>query len=151
VIEREWGRNDVIRLELDMPIDLIEAHPNVTTHANKVAIKRGPMLYCLESMDNERSVIKRGMAQYTRESLDKGKGLKRQLPQQPVFEVEYVKDFFDGAVIVRTKDAENNALIAIPYPYWNNRSRGAMNIWLQYEKRNELDGWENRLYRKVQI
>ncbi|MBD2871678.1 glycoside hydrolase family 127 protein [Paenibacillus arenilitoris] len=149
VLERQWTPGDVIRLELDMPVDLIEAHPNVTTHANKVAIKRGPMLYCLESMDNERYAIKRGMAQYTRESLNKGKGLKRQLPERPAFETEFVKDFFDGAVIVRTQDADNDELLAIPYPYWNNRSRGAMNIWLQYEKPSGLEGWENRLYRKV--
>ncbi|WP_054024586.1 glycoside hydrolase family 127 protein [Bacillus sp. FJAT-28004] len=151
VINRVWGLSDVIVLELDLNVDLIEAHPYVTTHENMVAIKRGPMLYCLESMDNERYVIKRGMAQYTRESLDKGKGLKRLLPEQPVFETDYVKDFFDGAVIVHTKDADNQDLIAIPYPYWNNRSRGAMNIWLQYEKLNELSGWENQLYRKIPL
>ncbi|QGQ95446.1 glycoside hydrolase family 127 protein [Paenibacillus psychroresistens] len=148
VIDREWKSGDVIQLDLVMPVMLIEAHPYVKSHVNKVAIKRGPMLYCLESMDNEKYVIKRGAAQYTRESLDK-EGTKSKLPVAPAFELEYLDDFFDGAVIIRTKDVEDNDITAIPYPYWNNRSRGSMTVWLQLERPIDLLGWENRLYRKV--
>jgi DUF1680 family protein len=149
ILEREWNRGDVIRLDLEMPVNLVEAHPNVTTHVDRVAIKRGPMLYCLESVDNEKFVIRRGQVQYTRESADQEKGIHRKLPTAPVFETEYVDSFFDGAVIVRTKDVDGDEVIAIPYPYWNNRSRGAMNIWLQHAKQSDLKGWENRLYRNV--
>ncbi|HEY4431123.1 MAG TPA: beta-L-arabinofuranosidase domain-containing protein [Paenibacillus sp.] len=151
VLDREWSRGDSILLDLQMPVNLVEAHPNVRTHTNKVAIKRGPMLYCLESVDNEKFVIRRGQVQYTRESSDMQKGIHRTLPATPRFETEYAEDFFDGAVIIRTKDIDGDEIIAIPYPYWNNRSRGAMNIWLHYEKDSDEKGWEGRLYRNVQL
>lgn len=151
VIEREWSKGDTIQLNLSMPVNLVEAHPNVTTHADKVAIQRGPMLYCLESMDNEKFVIRRGQVQYTRESSDAQKGVQRKLPSIPEFEVEEIEDFFDGAVIVYAKDIDGDEITAIPYPYWNNRARGAMSIWLQYDKNSESAGWENRLYRNVKL
>ncbi|UVI30458.1 glycoside hydrolase family 127 protein [Paenibacillus spongiae] len=147
VIEKTWSLGDAIVLDLDMPVDLIEAHPYVRTHADKVAIKRGPMLYCLESVDNDRSVD--GIVLYKREALDREKRLNRKISNAPDFRTEYVQDFFDGAVILRTKDSGGNTITAIPYPYWNNRSRGTMDIWLQCDKQNELKGWENQLYRSV--
>jgi DUF1680 family protein len=149
VLHRKWVSGDRIRLDLNLSVDLIEAHPNVVTHVNKAAIRRGPMLYCLESMDNERYVD--GAVQYAREALRPEKRQSRRLPQTPVFEAEYDPDFFDGAVIVRTRDAEGNPLTAIPYPYWNNRSRGTMDIWLPYDHPKRPEGWENKLYRKIPL
>ncbi|SEO73186.1 glycoside hydrolase family 127 protein [Paenibacillus sp. OV219] len=151
VLTREWSGDDSIQLHLDMPVNLVEAHPNVTSHVNKAAIKRGPLLYCLESVDNEKFVIRRGQVQYTRETSDMQKGVHRKLPTQPEFKLERVEDFFDGAVILYTKDADGDDITAIPYPYWNNRARGAMSIWLEYDKQSELAGWEQRLYRNVKI
>lgn len=50
-IHRKWQRGDQIHLELPMPVKLIEANPLVEATRNQVAIKRGPMVYCLESTD----------------------------------------------------------------------------------------------------
>ncbi|WP_179281069.1 glycoside hydrolase family 127 protein [Paenibacillus sp. XY044] len=147
VLERTWSPGDVVQLDLDLPVDLIGAHPNVNTHANKAAIRRGPMLYCLESVDNDKYTD--GKVQYTREALDIDQQLECKLPQQPAFTTEFDASFFDGAVLVHTQDAEGKPLTAIPYPYWNNRSRGTMVIWLQYDHDNGVNGWENKLYRKI--
>lgn len=52
VVERKWnGSGDVIMLELDMPVTLLETHPLVEETRNQVAVKRGPVVYCLESAD----------------------------------------------------------------------------------------------------
>ncbi|NBD25652.1 glycoside hydrolase family 127 protein [Paenibacillus glycinis] len=147
VLTRTWAKGDVIRLDLELSVDLIGAHPKVTTHANRAAIRRGPVLYCLESMDNERYAG--GVANYAREALDKQVRLNRRLPPTPVFETRYDPDFFDGAVIIRTEDADGHPLTAIPYPYWNNRSRGTMDIWLAYDHAAGTEGWDDRLYRTI--
>ncbi len=105
------------------------------------------MLYCLESMDNER--YDEGVVHYAREALDKQVRLNRKLPQVPVFETQYDPAFFDGAVIIRTEDAAGLPLTAIPYPYWNNRSRGTMDIWIAYDYAASKEGWDNKLYRKI--
>ena len=50
-IRRRWSAGDVVLLELAMPAQLIEAHPLVEETRNQVAVKRGPVVYCLESCD----------------------------------------------------------------------------------------------------
>ena len=47
-----WKPGDVIELDLPMPIQRIEAHPRVKADAGRVAIQRGPIVYCFEAVDN---------------------------------------------------------------------------------------------------
>lgn len=69
----------------------------------------------------------------------------------PEFQTFYDADFFDGAVTIRTEDDLGRPLVAIPYPYWNNRSRGAMDIWLAHDHLKTGTGWENKLYREIPL
>ena len=50
-IEREWRSGDQIELHLPMPVQLIEGHPRIEEVRNQVAVKRGPIIYCIESPD----------------------------------------------------------------------------------------------------
>ncbi|MCJ7778602.1 MAG: glycoside hydrolase family 127 protein [Sedimentisphaerales bacterium] len=50
-IKRTWSSGDIIELILPMPVQLIEANPLAEEIRNQVAIKRGPIVYCLESVD----------------------------------------------------------------------------------------------------
>ena len=50
-IRRNWKPGDMVELQLPMPAQLIEANPLVEETRNQVAIKRGPIVYCLESPD----------------------------------------------------------------------------------------------------
>jgi DUF1680 family protein len=49
VLDRQWSEGDVVELILDMPVILLEANPLVEETRNQVAVKRGPLVYCLES------------------------------------------------------------------------------------------------------
>jgi hypothetical protein len=51
-IKRFWSPGDVLALDFDLPITLRHAHPKVRGHRGKVAVTRGPLVYCLESIDN---------------------------------------------------------------------------------------------------
>jgi DUF1680 family protein len=51
-VERTWRKGDTIELEMDMPVERIEAHPSVRENCGQVALQRGPVVYCLESVDN---------------------------------------------------------------------------------------------------
>src|SRR5205807_6564631 len=50
-IRRNWSTGDVVELNLAMPVRLIEANPYVEEARNHVAVMRGPLVYCLESID----------------------------------------------------------------------------------------------------
>ncbi len=51
-LSRTWRAGDVVALELAMPVELVEAHPAVHEAAGRVALRRGPLIYCLEEVDN---------------------------------------------------------------------------------------------------
>lgn len=52
MITREWKNGSEILLNLDMPIEIMKANPKVRADAGKVAIQRGPIVYCMEEVDN---------------------------------------------------------------------------------------------------
>ena len=56
-LRRRWAPGDVIRLELPLPVRLVESHPRVTENRGAVALTRGPLVYCLESPDNVTAAI----------------------------------------------------------------------------------------------
>jgi DUF1680 family protein len=50
-LHRTWAAGDVVRLDLPMPVRHIESHPHVTENAGRIAVARGPIVYCVESPD----------------------------------------------------------------------------------------------------
>ncbi len=131
-ISRLWRQGDVVSLDLPMPPERIYAHPSVSKDVGRVALKRGPLVYCVEETDNPGGPVQR---------------LK--LPRQSAIEAEQRDDIFDGIVTLaaearRLRDgdwrdtlyrteppAEAPArLTALPYYLWNNRERGSMMVWL---------------------
>jgi DUF1680 family protein len=55
-INRTWKKGDVVELLMPMPVETVKAHPLVEADAGKVALTRGPLVYCLESADNSDDV-----------------------------------------------------------------------------------------------
>jgi hypothetical protein len=51
-IRRHWSADDILEMDFDMPVNLHHVHPKVKGYLNKVAVTRGPLVYCLESIDN---------------------------------------------------------------------------------------------------
>ncbi|KKB08025.1 glycoside hydrolase family 127 protein [Devosia chinhatensis] len=130
-IDRRWAAGDVIGLDLPMPPERLYAHPGVIMDAGRVALKRGPLVYCLEEADNPGGRVQRLK-------------LPRNAPLQP----EMRTDLFDGVVtlradataieetsftqLYRTKPPKEApaTLTAIPYFLWANRGRGSMVVWV---------------------
>ncbi len=124
VINRKWRKGDVIELNLPMPIRRIVARGEVKDDVGKVALQRGPIVYCAEGVDNAGNV--RNLV----------------LHDDAALEAKYHKDLLNGVVVIkgRTKSLEhgnNGALIeksrrfqAIPYYAWAHRGAGPMTVWL---------------------
>lgn len=130
-IHRTWSKGDTISLDLPMPPVRLYAHPGVIMDAGRVALKRGPLVYCVEEIDNPGGRVQR---------------LK--LPRNAELRAETRTDLFDGIVTLKA-DAlaikegdwtslyrttppadERTTLTAVPYYAWANRGQGSMVVWV---------------------
>jgi DUF1680 family protein len=123
-IERKWQNADTIELNLPMPVRRIIAHPNVKADRDRVALQRGPVVFCLEWPDND------------------GKVLNLAIPDDSKLKAEYRLDLLNGVMVIngksqvvkRTTDgdivpAREKQFTAIPYYAWAHRGRGQMTVW----------------------
>jgi DUF1680 family protein len=131
-VERQWQAGDTVELELAMPVERMYAHPSVRQDVGCVALKRGPLVYCMEGVDHHvplhRTVI----------------------PQEADLASSFQADMLDGVIIIRGQaliedDADWDrtlyrsqpsrrlpaAITAIPYYAWDNRQPSEMRIWLR--------------------
>lgn len=125
-LTRNWKAGDVIELDLPMPLRRVLANDRVAANQGRVALQRGPFVYCVEAIDNV--------------------GLRTDaivLPDDaPLSEVR--RDDLLGGVVAITGaatvaseprwgvavEARPHAMVAVPYCTWANRGRGYMDVWL---------------------
>ena len=133
-IERVWQPGTTVELSLDMPPQLIESHPLVEETINQVAIKRGPVVYCLESTDLPADISLASV----------------RVPSDVQWQPRFDPDLLQGvAVLEATLVARNTgdwqgqlyrefkqpeatpiAATLIPYYAWANRGPSEMTVWL---------------------
>jgi uncharacterized protein len=130
-ITRSWEQGDLVELDLLMPPCKVRAHPNVAMNAGRVALKRGPLVYCVEEADNPSAPVQRLR-------------IHRDSKPAPIkiadnFEGIVVLDFDGQAMDVRPDQPLYSAspprlapqiIRAIPYFLWCNRSKGSMLVWI---------------------
>ena len=131
-IKRTWAKGDTISLILPMPAQRVYANPAVSVDVGRVALSRGPLVYCIEEVDNPGGAVQR---------------LK--LPRNAELKIEQRTELFDGIVTLNAAakaitgqdwkntlyraDAPGEApttLTAVPYYLWNNRGQGSMLVWI---------------------
>ncbi len=145
-VRRRWKTGDVVTLELAMPVQLIESHPLVEETRNQLAVKRGPIVYCLESPDLPAEVRVRDLA----------------ISPRNEFEVQTDFEPLSGVAVLETtlhhveavnwdnrlyrpisrsgstdhaSQAETRAILPvktrlIPYFAWSNRGESEMSVWI---------------------
>lgn len=112
-LNRKWKKGDVVELALDMPVRKVVSNENIKTNAGKVAIERGPVLYCAEGHDNG------------------GKALSISMSGTQDFTPVYQKEMLGGINVLKSK--EDNVTL-IPYYAWANRGASEMTIWFDKKR-----------------
>jgi DUF1680 family protein len=132
-IQRTWKKGDVIQWNMAMPIELLESNPLVEENRNQVAVKRGPIVYCLESLDMPTSTRVFDVAIPSSATF---KPVTTQLENSPITVLE------TNGVLVNDKNWEKQLyrplsqpkktvpLKLIPYYAWANRGQSEMTIWM---------------------
>lgn len=111
-LERTWSAGDIIELDMEMPILLRRAHPKVKGHRGKVALTRGPLVYCLESIDNPNLDI-----------------IKAHISPQTLI-TEFDPNILGGIWVLRGLTTTDQPFTAIPYSLWANRGKSQMTVWV---------------------
>jgi hypothetical protein len=122
-INRIWKKNDKVELSLPMEVRKVVANENIKDDINKIALQRGPLIYCAEWPDNN------------------GKTSNIILPPNTSFSAEFNAGLLNGVTILKAEVPavviNNNesiatvkqSFIAIPYYSWANRGKGEMEVW----------------------
>lgn len=120
-IDRKWKKGDVIEINFPMEVRRIQANDNAEDDRGKVALERGPVVFCLEGKDQPDNTV------FDKYILDS-------TPIQSHFE----KDLLNGVVVLEgnAKELQRNGEVkdvrfrAIPYSTWNNRGGDQMEVWI---------------------
>ena len=123
VLGRKWKKGDVVEVDLPMDVKLIQANSKLQADAGRVAIERGPLVYCAEGVDNngKASNIILTSAQFSPAfRADLLNGVTVLKTEAPVIEVSSDK------TAVTT---EKKPVVFIPYYAWANRGESEMRIW----------------------
>jgi DUF1680 family protein len=124
-IDREWQKGDVIDFQFPMDVKLISAIPEVKQDNNRIAIQRGPIVYCIEGADNNGKAWNMIIPENTKfETIDYkvlDESVKALTAEVPVISVG------EGGLSLKT---EKKKIIAIPYYTWANRGKNEMQVWL---------------------
>jgi uncharacterized protein len=133
-ISRTWRDGDVVVLEMATPVQRIYADPNVVADRGRVALQRGPVLFCLEEVDNGSTL----------DSI--------LLPRDAPIAASFADDLLGGVVTLRATGSREGSdagdgshpaystdappvrdftITAVPYFAWGNRTSGDMQVWIR--------------------
>jgi DUF1680 family protein len=124
LLDRTWRKGDVVELELPMPVRRVTADPQVTADIGRVALERGPMVFCAEWPDNPG-----------------GKVRDLIVPDDQPFTASFEPELLNGVETIqgralRVSRGADGAMLkteqsfkAIPYFAWANRGKGEMQVW----------------------
>ena len=131
-VKREWHDKDQAELLLPMPVERVEAHPGVRQDAGRIALQRGPIVYCLEEEDNGRNLH------------------DLCLPGDAKIRASFKEDLLGGVTVLKARAKRRDLshwketlyrtepakwvpaeIQAIPYAVRANRSIGEMIVWIQ--------------------
>lgn len=135
-IDGVWQDGDEVDLEMEMPVRILEADPRVREDMGKVAIARGPIVYCLEERDNGKDLhLCRVDLQTLRPSDIRTETTKELGHPMTVLQVpgkrllpEESGELYRQARPAREEDV---TLRMVPYYAWNNRGEGEMSVWVR--------------------
>jgi DUF1680 family protein len=131
VLQRTWKKGDVVEVMLPMEVQKVVANEKVKDNIGKVALQRGPLMYCAEWPDND------------------GKAGNIIMPTASSFTTAYQPQLLNGVTIIKTEASAisidekaqkvstiTKTVTAIPYYAWAHRGKGEMIVWFPTQVRD---------------
>ena len=121
-ISRKWSEGDKVVLSIPMPVRKINASNKVEANIDRIAISRGPLVYCAEGVDNEAAVhsfFVDGSQKFAHTVAKETDGI-----------LSGINTITFNAKSVKSEGIEETPLVMIPYYAWNNRGTSPMMVWM---------------------
>jgi len=130
VLNRRWGAGDEIVLDLEMSVESLHSHPMIEANAGKFVLRRGPLLYCLEGVDNGPLLSRLTVPEDQAFRLEPAKGLPG---VQGITGKAFRETTPDTESLYSPLRPESTETVfhAIPYAFWQNRGRTSMILWIR--------------------
>jgi DUF1680 family protein len=124
-LTRVWQQGDVVEFELPMPVRRVVAHQRVKADSGRVALQRGPLVYCVEWADNQGGTVRDLV-----------------LPNDAQLTPEWAPDLLNGVIVLKGRALRRTGVkggqsapveqdfMAIPYYTWSHRGPGEMLVWI---------------------
>jgi hypothetical protein len=120
LIKRKWEKNDLIELDFPMPVRRVKSHEKIDENLNKIALERGPILYCIEEIDN-------------------GPVDNIYITDHSRLISHFREKFLGGVVVITANSKQGNGktkeITAVPYYAWSNRGVGEMAVWINHSSK----------------
>lgn len=117
VLNRSWKKGDVLEVEVPMPVRRVVSNEKVAANRGRVALERGPVVYCVEGADNG------------------GKVGDLVLTPQTQLRAVAAPDFLTECVLIKAQNpGGTRSFTALPYHLWSHRGPGEMAVWLPVGK-----------------
>ena len=125
VLDRTWQKGDVVEVKLPMPVRQVAARLDVKADQDRIALQRGPLVYCVEGADNE------------------GRAWNMLVPANATFDTKPYQVLNESVVAIQARvtvvgpaadglsvQTKPKTITAIPYYTWANRGKSPMQVWL---------------------
>lgn len=125
VIDRQWKKGDQVDIKFPMEVRRVVSSDSIESTSNRVALQRGPLMYCMEGIDNQEQIF------------------NMVLPDRSDLTTQMESDLLGGVVTIQGKGkvlkasadglsvtTEDYPVKAVPYYTWANREKGAMQVWI---------------------
>lgn len=124
-----YTAEDVITVELDMRVRRVYTSSRVSANTGKVALQRGPLIYCAEGMDNENDVLSLSLKR------DGDVTVSEYLPDelfgiQKLYAQGYREQVNEELYSFERQKAELCTVTFVPYYTWGNRGLNQMRVWV---------------------
>ncbi len=135
-LNQKWKKGDVIELNLPMPVELMEANPLVEEVKNQIAVKRGPLVYCLESdqlpaKTSVNDIALNVNSKFTTNNFTLNNRNLVSIDAEAVIKSDnsWNKTLYKP---LNSKDATAVQVKLIPYFAWGNKGKGEMTVWMSH-------------------
>ena len=131
VIDREWKKGDVVEIAMNMPVRRIKAHDKVVADRGRLAVERGPIVYCAEGVDNGGCALDKVLAADAKFTRTTCNILGNVYPAFTAPAVSVRRGLMGGL------RKESCTLMLVPYFAWCHRGAGEMQTWFPAEATEE--------------